>query len=519
MQSNSSATGTIEEIGRRDHEVTSEYRIYGPPGCGKTTSLTRQIRRAVDRFGADTVLVTSFSRAAAAELAGRDLPIAGDRVGTLHSHCYHALGAPEIAEANVEEWNRDNPQLAITAVKKHGKLDGEETGEEDDSGLAKDGDGFLQHVSRFRGMQLPERAWSPNLREFAQLWTEYKQANGLMDFTDLIETCLRDVALAPKNPSVIFADEAQDLNKLQLALIRKWGERAEYFIVAGDDDQCSLPGTLVRTQLGDVPVEALDPAKHRIVAYSSRHAELIGGNTFEKVCRPHEGDVITVRAGERATRCTTDHKWLIKWNHEAARNAHCVYLMRRGARWKVGWCKLMHADRCFHLAVRTRCERADEAWVLAVFSSRTEASIHESLVATKYGLPLILFQENPHCPHYNQHAIDSFFERLDESEMAGRAVQCLAAHDRDVRFPVYRRSEFLGRCHGSTIMRVEACNLLPGLMLLPVPANAKHVAWMPFDISRSRYCGPVYALNPQERRGAHRAGPDRYVSGALLVHA
>jgi len=92
VQSNSAVTGTLEEIGRRDHEVTSEYRIYGPPGTGKTTSLTRQIQRAVEKFGADAVLVTSFSRAAAAELTGRDLPIAGERVGTLHSHCYHAAG-------------------------------------------------------------------------------------------------------------------------------------------------------------------------------------------------------------------------------------------------------------------------------------------------------------------------------------------------------------------------------------------------------------------------------------------
>ena len=38
-----------------------------------------------------------------------------------------------------------------------------------------------------------------NLREFARLWTEYKQANGLMDFTDLIETCMRDVARHRKN--------------------------------------------------------------------------------------------------------------------------------------------------------------------------------------------------------------------------------------------------------------------------------------------------------------------------------
>jgi DNA helicase II / ATP-dependent DNA helicase PcrA len=301
VQSNSNATGTIEEIGRRDHEVTSEYRIYGPPGCGKTTSLTRQIRRAVDRFGADSVLVTSFSRAAAAELAGRDLPIAGDRVGTLHSHCYHALGGPEIAEANVEEWNRDNPEMAITAVKKHGKLDGEETGEEDDSGLAKDGDGFLQQVSRFRGMQLPERAWSPNLREFARLWTEYKQANGLMDFTDLIETCTRDVALAPKNPSVIFADEAQDLNKLQLALIRKWGERAEYFIVAGDDDQTIYSFT------GAQPEAILHPDipdDHKIVLKQSyrvpRAVHALAEKTIRQVTirqekvylpRPEEGHV------------------------------------------------------------------------------------------------------------------------------------------------------------------------------------------------------------------------------------
>lgn len=190
----------------------------------------------MDRFGPDSVLITSFSRAAAAELAGRDLPVEADRVGTLHSHCYHALGGPHIAEANVDDWNKDNPHLHITPVKRQGRLDGEETAD-DDGTTEKDGDQWLQELSRYRGQMLPPGAWPPALRQFAERWQAYKDANGLLDFCDLIQRCLLDVRVAPKVPSVIFADEAQDLNRMQLTLIRRWGQHTDYFIVAGDDDQ------------------------------------------------------------------------------------------------------------------------------------------------------------------------------------------------------------------------------------------------------------------------------------------
>jgi len=265
MQPEQRATGNLEEIGRRNHDITAEYRIYGPPGCGKTTNLSRQIQHAVNRYGADSVLVTSFSRTAAAELAGRDLPIAQDRIGTLHSHCWHALGGPAIAEANVDEWNRDNPRLAITPVKKQGKLDGEDSAG-DDLGTEKDGDEILQRLSRFRGLMLPRSTWPVALRDFEEKWTEYKRENGLLDFTDLIDTCLHDVALAPKAPSVVFADEAQDLNRMQLSLVRKWGERANYFIVAGDDDQTIFSFT------GATPEAFLDPDipdDHKIILKQS----------------------------------------------------------------------------------------------------------------------------------------------------------------------------------------------------------------------------------------------------------
>lgn len=197
------------------------------------------------------MLVTSFSRTAAAELAGRDLPISSDRIGTLHSHCYRALGAPAIAEANVDEWNRENPHLQITPVKRQGRLDGDEVTEDDEE--QKDGDVWLRELNRFRGMMIPPEWWPVNVRHFATRWEQYKAAYGLMDFCDLIETCYRDVPMAPTRPEVIFVDEAQDLSPLQMALIRKWGERAQYFVVVGDEDQ------LLFSWCGCVPESLLDP--------------------------------------------------------------------------------------------------------------------------------------------------------------------------------------------------------------------------------------------------------------------
>ena len=255
----------LSAIGQRDHSITGEYRIFGPPGTGKTTNITRQIRRAVERFGKDSVLVTSFSRAAAAELAGQDLPVSSDRVGTLHSHCWHALGRPEIAEVHVEEWNRENPHLRITPVKKDRKLDGEDSDEESVDDV-RSGDYWLGELNRARGMMRPEAAWPAALREFATKWNRYKVSRRVMDFCDLIETARREIRIAPKRPDVIFADEAQDLNPMQLTLVRTWGENAQYFIIAADDDQT------IYSWCGATPDAVLDPEipdDHKIILKQS----------------------------------------------------------------------------------------------------------------------------------------------------------------------------------------------------------------------------------------------------------
>lgn len=288
MPDHPDAEEALSAIGQRDHFITAEYRIFGPPGTGKTTNITRQIHRAVERFGKDSVLVTSFSRAAAAELAGQDLPVSPDRVGTLHSHCWHALGRPEIAEVHVEEWNRENPHLRITPAKKDRKLDGEES-DEDLVDVVRGGDYWLGELNRSRGMMRPVEIRPAALREFAAKWNRYKTSRGVMDFCDLIETALREIRIAPKRPDVVFADEAQDLNPMQLSLVRRWGENAEYFIIAADDDQT------IYSWCGATPDAVLDPEipeDHKIILKEShrvpRHVHARANRLIHQVTRRQE---------------------------------------------------------------------------------------------------------------------------------------------------------------------------------------------------------------------------------------
>ncbi|MGC8731047.1 MAG: UvrD-helicase domain-containing protein [Halothiobacillaceae bacterium] len=326
------AAGRLEQVGSRDHSITSEYRIFGPPGTGKTTNLSRQIRRAVERFGPEAVLVTSFSRAAAAELAGRDLPIDPDRIGTLHSHCYRALGGPQVAEVNVDEWNRRHPQLRITPVRKKDKLEGEEAGEE--NGQAHGGDIWLQELNRFRGLMIPPEAWPANVRDFAARWQQYKDDLGLLDFADLIETALRDIHIAPGNPAVIFVDEAQDLSRVQLALIRKWGRHAHYFILSGDEDQT------IFSFHGASPEALLDPDipdDHKIILKQSyrvpRAVHAIADRFIRQVTRrqekpylPRPAEGVFIRGPLTAFYKRPDY-WLLKAADEHLARGHTVMFL------------------------------------------------------------------------------------------------------------------------------------------------------------------------------------------------
>ena len=214
-------------------EISGEFRVFGPPGTGKTYYLTKQTESALRKYTPSELLIVSFTKAAAHEIATRTAaPGMDKRVGTLHSFCFRALGQPELAEtpARIKEWNEHIKTKVPTLMIK-------EKGEGDDPvGQTISGKPMAAyHLLRSR--MVPREQWPEQARTAATAWEEWKEGNDWLDFTDLIEQALEDVAAAPGHPAVGFFDEVQAFSTLELDLVRKWGQHMRQTVMAGDDDQ------------------------------------------------------------------------------------------------------------------------------------------------------------------------------------------------------------------------------------------------------------------------------------------
>lgn len=217
-------------------------RVVGPPGCGKTSWVSRQVRLAWEAHHG--IMVCSLTKTAAEEVvqsARREFlkekgfapPMNNIAIGTLHSHAYRSLRAGKIAIADdpehLTEWNDVHPELALSG----GRILDEDNAAPN-HGQPTEADASYLDYNNQRARLISRDHWRQSTQAFANTWEGWKHEQLLMDFTDLLETALRDSEMAPGVPGVIFADEAQDFSALEMALLQKWGAAAGRLVVVGD---------------------------------------------------------------------------------------------------------------------------------------------------------------------------------------------------------------------------------------------------------------------------------------------
>lgn len=206
------------------------FCVIGPPGCGKTTSIEKSVARNAEIYGRDRIVVSSLTRAAAIEAAGR-VGLDPQNVGTLHAMAYRSLGAPQIAEKLLKSWNEEHPAFQIGATVSF------EDQTYDTASAGGVGDGLLSEYTLLRSLKRDRISWPARVTAFAKLWEGFKASTGAFDFTDLIEVASKDTLHCPNNPDVIFIDEAQDSSTLEGDLIARWTAQIQKCVIVGDPNQ------------------------------------------------------------------------------------------------------------------------------------------------------------------------------------------------------------------------------------------------------------------------------------------
>ena len=221
--------------------------ILAGPGSGKTATMIRRVRMLIEEAGVppDRILVVTFTRAAAAEMAARFGKLTSSRYpvsfGTFHSIFLQILrqsGAAAPVKAAPEKTRR----LFLREALLRAGIRSEEGGE----ALER----IAGEISAAKDSLAGPAAYAPRIlppETFRTVFSVYQsllRAEGLIDFDDMVRGAYR---LLSGDPSLlkrwqarfthILVDEFQDINELQYETVRLLALPENNLYVVGDDDQ------------------------------------------------------------------------------------------------------------------------------------------------------------------------------------------------------------------------------------------------------------------------------------------
>lgn len=286
-------------------------------------------------------------------------------------------------------------------------------------------------------------------------------------------------------------------------------------------EPCQPAGTMVRTPNGDVPIELLKDGD-RVISFDTHSSTVKGfkdGYEIKTAQREYNGTIYGIRIGQKQTWTTDNHQFSVRFNPDTTQ-IYCTYLMRKGDRWRVGISKTYNA-RGFGLKHRMLQEKATEGWIIDTFDSRAAAQIGEQLLAVKYGIPYTHWEtEKGFLKDKSQRTKDDIewlYEHLDPAEMNKNAERMLRDYGRSRKYPLVNKQKMRQSYSRRTTAKIESCNLIPDLMLLPVPydkwdsQNNKTFDWMPIEeIQWKPFSGTVYSLAVETH--------EHYIADGLVTH-
>ncbi len=279
----------------------------------------------------------------------------------------------------------------------------------------------------------------------------------------------------------------------------------------GAFELCQPAGTMVRTTDGAVPIESLRNGDG-VVSFSRHQSRMINvgrGARVRCASRPYRGKMLGVRVGRNTTWCTPGHLWTARLTEQAA-DYWCVYLMKKGNWWRVGKSKLI-TTWGFGPKQRLYTEGGEAAWILSVHDSSLDAALTEQIILAEYGIPLVTWSESA-AGRRTIADVARLYERLDLERLHQGAMRLLEEHGRYLEYPLLTDKKDHIKVSRRVPVTVRACNLLPGLLAVPLPVDGEmKVHWASVSaVERTSFDGAVYSMDVEKHK--------HYVADGIVTH-
>ncbi len=231
--------------------------VIAGAGSGKTRTLTYRVAYLLEQgVPADRILLLTFTNKAAKEMMGRVTDLIGQDMSELWGGTFHSIGHRVLRRhAETLGFNqsftiqdREDAKGLVNACIAEAGIDVKATRFPKPDVVGDIGSLALNKQQSVCEVIEERYPWfEPLAAQIEDVLTRYtarKQAQGLMDFDDLLVLWLKllkeheDVReLYQKRFQFVLVDEYQDTNQLQAELIDLLGERYKNVMVVGDDSQ------------------------------------------------------------------------------------------------------------------------------------------------------------------------------------------------------------------------------------------------------------------------------------------